>query len=101
TQDIEECVGVVRVKWGLDPACATPVSIQSGHVYTAYTHAPLGAGSTQYVLQLGGQSVDTTLYYTTGTDPTFDTITSSVNLTFHPACDEIQDICIDVTLGQG
>ncbi len=101
TLDVEECAGIVRITWGTDNTCVTPVSIQSGNVSSQYFYTQFQQGSTHYVPMLGGQSVTTTLYTTTGTDPTVDTITFPTTVTFNPACDQIQDICIPIPQGNG
>ncbi len=101
TLDVEECAGIVRITWGTDNTCATPVSIQSGNVSTSYSYTYFQQGSTHYVPMLGGQNITTTLYTTTGTDPTFDTITFPTTVTLNPACDQIQDICIPIPQGSG
>ncbi|TKC99957.1 hypothetical protein [Polyangium fumosum] len=97
TADIADCIGLVRVRWGLDPQCNTPFTIGSGSIQTSYSTSNFQNTAEHYILQLGGTSETRLLSITTGNDPTLNTITFQIPLDLHPACDEIQDICIDMS----
>ena len=97
TADIVDCIGLVRVRWGLDPQCNTPFVIGSGSIQTTYGKSNFQNTSEHYIFQLGGTSEVRPLSITTGNDPTQNTLTFSVPLTLEPACDEVQTICIDMS----
>ncbi|MDI1435874.1 hypothetical protein [Polyangium sorediatum] len=97
TADIADCIGLVRVRWGLDPQCDTPFTIGSGSIQTSYSYSSFQSTAEHYILQLGGTSETRNLSITTGNDPTQNTITFQIPLDLHPACDEVQDICIDMS----
>ncbi|MDI1449099.1 hypothetical protein [Polyangium sp. 6x1] len=97
TADIADCIGLVRVRWGLDPQCQTPFVIGSGSIQTSYSTSSFQNTAEHYIFQLGGTSETRSLSITTGNDPTQNTISFQIPLDLHPACDEIQDICIDMS----
>lgn len=94
--DLEECVGLVHIRWGLDDSCVQPATVHKGHIYTSYSVSSFNDTSEHYVLQLGGTSETRTLSTTIGTDPTLDTISFTTDVDLHPGCDEIQEICINI-----
>ncbi len=97
TVDIADCIGLVRVRWGLDPQCDTPFVIGKGSIFTNYGYSNFQNTSEHYILQRGNTSEVRNLSITTGNNPAQNTITFTVPLTLNPACDEIQDICIDMS----
>ncbi len=97
TADVEACVGLVRITWGTDSTCSTPVTVKAASVEDfGYFSAQFSQVSTGYVAIQSDRTVSATILTTTGSDPSFDTITFPTNVTLHAACDEIQDICIPV-----
>ncbi|MRG91491.1 hypothetical protein [Polyangium spumosum] len=101
TADIADCIGLVHVRFGLDPQCDTPLVINDGKINTSYGKSTFQNSSEHYILQLGGTSETRSLSITTGNDPTQNTITFEFPLDLHPSCDEIQEICIDMSPYQG
>lgn len=101
--DIAECVGLVHIRFGLDAQCSTPVVVDSGSMTTPYSASHFQNSSEHYVLQLGGTTITRDLVLTTGNDPTQNTINIAFPLTMNPACDAIQEICIDMSpyIGNG
>ncbi|MDI1480211.1 hypothetical protein [Polyangium sp. y55x31] len=97
TADIVDCIGLVHVRWGLDPQCQNPFTIGSGSILTSFSSSNFMNTSEHYILQLGDSSESKPLSITTGNDPTQNTITFSVQLDLHPKCDDIQEICIDMS----
>ncbi|MDC0743040.1 hypothetical protein [Polyangium mundeleinium] len=97
TADIVDCIGLVHVRWGLDPQCNTPFTIGSGSILTSFSASNFMNTSEHYILQRGDASESKPLSITTGNDPTQNTITFSVQLDLHPKCDDIQEICIDMS----
>jgi len=97
TADLADCIGLVRVRWGLDPQCDTPYVIGSGSIKTSYGQSNFQNTSEHYIFQLGGTSEVKDLFVTTGNDPTQNTLTFTFPLTLNPTCDAVQDICIDMS----
>lgn len=95
--DLEECVGIVDIRWGTDDQCAQPFEVNSGHFFAPYSSSYFSNTSRHYALVLGGTNELVPLYTTLGSDPTLDTITFATDIDVHPACDEIQEVCINVT----
>jgi hypothetical protein len=102
TVDLVEKVGVVRIRFGTDITCATPVSIRTatitttwGFVYLNYDMQP--GYSMGYYLMPGGERVQTTITTQVGSGD-LDSISFQNTVEFNPGPDEIQDICIPIPL---
>lgn len=106
TRNINECVGVLRVRFGTDETCATPVEIRSGVIWPSGNSfnylSNMGPSAIHYMFRPGGvdaPDATTTLSYSIGTDPALDTIAFRTQIPLAASCDEIRDICIPVPSG--
>lgn len=99
TLDFVETLGVVRIRFGTDPSCATPVSIMQANIGTGQgfnylNSAQLPGYSMGYYLMRGGTRFNVTISTILGTSVTLDTITLQNTVEFHAGSDEFQDVCI-------
>jgi choice-of-anchor A domain-containing protein len=106
TLNFTETVGVVRIRFGTDSTCATPVPINSANVwtdrgFTYLNHSYQPGYSMGYHLMPGGTSVTATINTILGTSEEWDTITFRSIVEFHAGPDEIQDVCIPLPTGGG
>jgi hypothetical protein len=105
TQDLVEKVGVVRIRFGTDITCTTPVSIRIASITTnwgfVYLNHEMKPGySMGYYLMPGGERIKTTLTTRVGSDE-LDSISFQNTVEFNAGPDEIQDVCIPVPQGPG
>ncbi|WP_245767985.1 choice-of-anchor A family protein [Stigmatella erecta] len=97
---------MVRIRFGTDSTCATPVHINRADVSTSQGFTSLNASSRPgrsmgYYLMPGGANLTATITTTLGTSVEWDTITLMHTVEFHAGPDEIQDVCIPVPTGGG
>jgi len=97
--DIEECVGLVHIRWGADPACATPFVVNKAEIATSSSQSRALATSDHYVVVRGGTLEQANLYSTAGNDPASNTITIKTTLDLAVGCDEIQEVCVPMPDG--
>lgn len=103
TVDFAQCLGVVRLRFGYDGDCdGRPATIVSGVAWGSHTFSYFGSGSTHYLFHPDGVAPETmTLGYQLGSDPYLDQFSFHHTMTLSATCDEIQDECIAVPVGDG
>ncbi|HEX8702483.1 MAG TPA: hypothetical protein VF815_26855, partial [Myxococcaceae bacterium] len=107
TLNFTETVGVVRIRFGTDASCSTPVPILQALVSTSrgYNYLndspPVANYSMGYYLMPGGTTLTATIDITTGTSEDWDTIKFRHIVEFPAGPDEIQDVCIPIPSGEG
>jgi hypothetical protein len=95
--NIAECMGVLRLQWGHDATCSTPVSVNSSYMYWGGTSGPGRAiGADHYYYVRGGTSGTSTLQYTIGSSEYNDRITHRTAVQWSAACDEVVTICTPI-----
>jgi hypothetical protein len=95
--NVENCIGVVRIKWGLDANCTAPFVIDGGRMPTSRSGNFFGQASTHYAFAPEDANEMHTIVYYTGADPSLNQITWTYQTLVNPSCDQIQDVCINVS----
>lgn len=95
--DLMECAGLVRLKWGEDPACASPATVQGAEVNTPRFVDYLGQASLNYLVVPEGTNQTIRLVTIVGNNPMTNLLRFGTDQPISVGCDQIQDICVDIS----